>query len=72
MSGKSNQSSLFGNGTKTPGPGQYSVGEKMRPKTAGGVMGVKVGSSLAIRPQTTTRVGPGSYNTLDNGGKRYG
>ena len=34
----------------------------MRPKTAGGVFGIKTGSSLAINPQTTARVGPGAYN----------
>ena len=34
----------------------------MRPKTAGGAFGGKHGSSLAINPQTSNRVGPGSYN----------
>lgn len=34
----------------------------MRPKTAGGAFGGKYGSSLAINPQTTARVGPGAYN----------
>ena len=46
MSGKSNQSSLLGKGIKTPGPGQYSVNNCNRPKTAGGTFGVKTGSSL--------------------------
>jgi hypothetical protein len=34
----------------------------MRPKTAGGAFGVKYGSSLAINPQTSSKVGPGAYN----------
>ena len=61
MGSKTNNGGFLGAMTKTPGPGQYS-GDSLRPKTAGGTFGVKIGSSLAINPQTTTRVGPGAYN----------
>jgi len=57
---------FLGRGSTTPGPGQYCVTD--RPKTAGGAFGVKTGSSLAINPQTTARVGPGAYS-YGNGGK---
>ena len=65
MGAKTNAGGFLGKGSSTPGPGQYSIGD--RPKTAGGAFGVKTGSSLAINPQTTARVGPGAYN-LGRGG----
>ena len=49
MGSKTDNGGFLGPKKKTPGPGQYS-GEGMRPKTAGGTFGVKIGSSLAINP----------------------
>ena len=69
MGAKTNNGGFLGSKSKTPGPGTYCA-EKVRPKTAGGTFGVKVGSSLAINPQTTTRVGPGSYNFNSNGNSK--
>jgi len=62
IAGRVNSGSFMGKGNNTPGPGQYSNVYGNRPKTAGGTFGGRLGSSLAINPQTGTKVGPGSYS----------
>lgn len=69
MGQKTSYGSFLGPQKKTPGPGQYS-GDSMRPKTAGGTFGVKIGSSLAINPQTGAKVGPGAYNVARGGSSK--
>ena len=50
MGSKTDNGGFLGPKKKTPGPGQYNNKDTMRPKTAGGTFGVKLGSSLAINP----------------------
>merc|ERR1712032_744797 len=52
IAGRVNSGSFMGKGNNTPGPGQYSNVYGNRPKTAGGTFGGRLGSSLAINPQT--------------------
>lgn len=44
MSGKTNSGSFMVKGLGNPGPGQYDIIDKMRPKTTGGIFGLKTGS----------------------------
>ena len=62
MGAKTGGGGFLGKGSSTPGPGQYSIGD--RPRTAGGAFGGRYGSSMAINPQTSARVGPGAYNSM--------
>ena len=48
----------------TPGPGQYDSHKSnaSRPRTAGGVIGVRTKSCIEAIPSTSRNVGPGAYS----------
>jgi Sperm-tail PG-rich repeat len=64
---KTTANSFMSLGDGTPGPGQYDSQKSniSRPRTAGGVIGVRTKSCSEARPSTTNNVGPGAYE-LEN------
>ena len=61
---KTTANSFMTLGDGTPGPGQYDSQKSTytRPRTAGGVIGIRSNSCIDQKPSTTNNVGPGAYD----------